>query len=103
MIVAGKEDDEALLTLALEHGVDVSSGADPDTVVLDNAPRALSDLGDLLSGKGYEIVQADHMWVAETKVPLDENGYEKYETLHDVLLELDDVQSVFTNATHSHH
>ncbi len=101
VVVSGQEEDEALLTLALEHGIDdVSAGVDPDTVVLDMAPNLLSDVVDLVSSKGYSIVQADHMWVAETKLPLDEVGYEKCETLHDVLIELDDVQSVFTNAVH---
>ena len=61
-------------------------------------PNILSDVLDRMKVLGYEVLHADNLWFAETKQVLDAAAYEKYESLYDVLLDLDDVQSVFTNA-----
>jgi transcriptional/translational regulatory protein YebC/TACO1 len=47
---------------------------------------------------GYTILHADQHWVADMMQALDEAATEKLMVLYDALIELDDVQSVFTNA-----
>lgn len=92
-------DDETLMMRALDCGIDdVVPGDEENTVVLDMDPKLLSDVVEQLKAWEYVIAQADHGWIAETKQELSEEAYEKYDALHTVLLELDDVQSVFTNA-----
>ena len=92
-------DDETLMMRALDCGVDdVDVGEEEGTVVLEMDPKLLSDVVDQLKEWGYDILQADHSWIAETKQGLSEDAYEKYDALYTALLELDDVQSVFTNA-----
>ena len=94
--------DDDLIERALDLGVDdVSVGDEDNTVQLVMASNLLSEVVDALKSFDYEITQADHLWVAEMHQNLDQASYEKFETLYDALLELDDVQSVFTNAAPS--
>ncbi len=94
--------DDDLIERALDLGVDdVSEGDEENTVQLVMSSNLLSEVVDRLKSFDYEITQADHLWIAETHQNLDQDAYEKFETLYDALLELDDVQSVFANATPS--
>lgn len=98
IILSAQEDDEDLMMQALDCGVDdVSVGSEQGSVILDMEPNILSDVLDRMKALGYEVLHADNLWLAETKQVLDVAAYEKYESLYDVLLDLDDVQSVFTN------
>ena len=97
--MTGSVDDDELMMRALDLGVDdISAGDEPGTVELVMQPNLLSDTVDRLKAFEYAIVHADHLWLAETTQSLDAAGSEKFSTLYDALLELDDVQSVFTNA-----
>ena len=91
--------DDDLIERALDLGVDdVSEGDEENTVQLVMPSNLLSEVVDRLKSFDYEITQADQLWIAETHQKLDQGSYEKFETLYDALLELDDVQSVFANA-----
>lgn len=99
IVLSGSVDDDELMMRALDLGVDdISAGDEAGTVELVMQANLLSDAVDHLKTFEYTIVHADHLWLAETTQSLDAVGSEKFSTLHDVLLELDDVQSVFTNA-----
>ena len=99
VVLTGSVDDDELMMRALDLGVDdISAGDEPGTVELVMQPNLLSDTVDRLKAFEYAIVHADHLWLAETTQSLDAAGSEKFSTLYDALLELDDVQSVFTNA-----
>jgi YebC/PmpR family DNA-binding regulatory protein len=99
VLASASVDDETLVMRALECGVDdIDVGEEEGSVALEMDPKLLSDVVDQLKVWGYEILQADHSWIAETKQELSEDAYEKYDALYTALLELDDVQSVFTNA-----
>ena len=99
VVISGSVEDDALLLWAIDSGIDnVSEGIHLGTVALEMAPNQLAAVVDRLKTSGYTVVQADYLWIAEAKQILDEATYEKYEVLYDVLLDLDDVQAVFSNA-----
>ncbi|HAV94049.1 MAG: YebC/PmpR family DNA-binding transcriptional regulator [Legionellales bacterium] len=99
IVVQGSVDDEALMSHALDCGADdFSQGETPDTVVLTLPPAHLATAVDALKSHDYVVEHADNHWVADMIQPLDATGVEKTLVLYEVLLDLDDVQSVFTNA-----
>ena len=99
IVVQGSVDDEVLMSHALDCGADdFSQGETPDTVVLTLPPADLATAVDALKSQGYVVEHADHHWVADMIQPLDAAGVEKTLVLYEVLLDLDDVQAVFTNA-----
>ena len=99
IVVQGSVDDEALMSHALDCGADdFSQGETPDTVVLTLPPADLAIAVDALKSHDYVVEHADNHWVADMIQPLDATGVEKTLVLYEVLLDLDDVQSVFTNA-----
>jgi YebC/PmpR family DNA-binding regulatory protein len=99
IVVQGSVDDEALMSHALDCGADdFSQGETPDTVVLTLPPADLATAVDALKSHDYVVEHADNHWVADMIQPLDATGVEKTLVLYEVLLDLDDVQSVFTNA-----
>ena len=84
---------------ALDCGADdVSAGEADDQVVLTCEANQLSEVVNAMQGHGYTILHADQHWVADMMQALDEAATEKMMVLYDALIELDDVQSVFTNA-----
>ncbi len=98
VVITGSIDDDELMLRALDCGAnDVSSGDVDGRVMLTCDSNQLSEIVDSMQGYGYSILHADQHWVADTMQTLDEVGAEKMMVLYDALIELDDVQSVFTN------
>lgn len=98
VVITGSIDDDELMLRALDCGAnDVSAGDVDGHVILTCDSNQLSEIVDSMQGYGYSILHADQHWVADMMQTLDEAGAEKMMVLYDALIELDDVQSVFTN------
>lgn len=99
VVITGSVDDDMIMLHALDCGADdVSAGEVDDQVVLTCEANQLSEVVNAMQGHGYTILHADQHWVADMMQALDEAATEKMMVLYDALIELDDVQSVFTNA-----
>lgn len=96
-IVVATNDEDAVLEAALEAGADdvLLSG---DVVEVTCDWTELSIVKDALANAGFEIENYEVAMVASTEVDLELDGAEKVLGLIDALEDLDDVQSVFTNA-----
>ena len=91
-------DEDALMEVALEVGAeDVVTHEDgSDDVITD--PNDFSDIQDALIAKGFNAESAEVTFDAEVKADLDVEMAEKIMNLIDKLEDLDDVQSVYSNA-----
>ena len=93
-----KVDEDALMEIALEVGAeDVVTHEDGSIDVITD-PNDFSDIQDALIAKGFNAGSAEVTFDAEVKADLDVEMAEKIINLIDKLEDLDDVQSVYSNA-----
>ena len=98
MVVLEVDDEDALINSALESGCeDVSASGDREFVVQTD-PQNFDAVLSALQTAGYQIDKAELSWVPLTEMPLDEGQMDKLMVLQDALEDLDDCQSVYTNA-----
>ena len=91
-------DEDALMEVALEVGAeDVVTHEDGSVDVITD-PNDFSDIQDALIAKGFNAESAEVTFDAEVKADLDVEMAEKIMNLIDKLEDLDDVQSVYSNA-----
>jgi YebC/PmpR family DNA-binding regulatory protein len=91
-------DEDALMEVALEVGAeDVITHEDGSVDVITD-PNDFSDIQDALIAKGFNAKSAEVTFDAEVKADLDVEMAEKIMNLIDKLEDLDDVQSVYSNA-----
>jgi YebC/PmpR family DNA-binding regulatory protein len=91
-------DEDALMEVALEVGAeDVVTHEDGSVDVITD-PNDFSDIQDALIAKGFNAKSAEVTFDAEVKADLDVEMAEKIMNLIDKLEDLDDVQSVYSNA-----
>jgi len=92
-------DEERLMELALEIGVeDVISNEDKSVEII-TIPEDFMKIKESLAKAGFKSEQADIIMRAETNVAIKEKETaEKVMNLIDTLEDLDDVQSVYSNA-----
>ena len=91
-------DEDALMEVALEVGAeDVVTHEDGSIDVITD-PNDFSDIQDALIAKGFNAESAEVTFDAEVKADLDVEMAEKIINLIDKLEDLDDVQSVYSNA-----
>ena len=91
-------DEDALMEVALEVGAeDVVTHEDGSVDVITD-PNDFSDIQDALITKGFNAESAEVTFDAEVKADLDVEMAEKIMNLIDKLEDLDDVQSVYSNA-----
>lgn len=97
IILGADADEDALFESALELGADdvLDHG---DTYEVVTPPNDYLRVKDALVHSGYEPLVSELTMTASTSVELDMSGAEKLLRLVDVLEDLDDVQSVHTNA-----
>jgi len=89
--------EDAVLELTLEHGVeDVEAIGDKFIVTTD--PSSMVAARAALVSAGIDYESADVEFVSSLKVSVDAETAERVFKLIDVLEDLDDVQSVYTNA-----
>ena len=91
-------DEDALMEAALEAGAeDVVTHEDGSIDVITD-PNDFSDIQEALIAKGFNAESAEVTYDAEVKAELDVEMAGKIMNLIDKLEDLDDVQSVYSNA-----
>lgn len=97
MVEEGK-DAEKIMELAIEAGAqDVDSG-DGESIMIETAPESFTKVKQALEKANCKIGLAEIAQVASTEVKLDAEDSERLVKLMDALEDLDDVQSVYSNA-----
>jgi YebC/PmpR family DNA-binding regulatory protein len=91
-------DEEALMTLALDLGVEDVVTNDDHSIDVITLPEQFMTVKDALIKAGFKPEQGDVMMRAETAVSVtDKDTAESVMNLIDTLEDLDDVQSVYSN------
>lgn len=100
-IIIGKENlaytDDEVMEIVIEAGAEDMLIEDEYLEVICE-PRDFANILKALEEKGIKMEQAEIVQLAETKISLTEEQYEKIENLVEKLEELDDVQNVYHNA-----
>lgn len=91
-------DEDALLEVALEAGVDDLVNNDDGSVDILTPWEEFSRIKQAIEAAGFEPVGAEVTMLPATTVELDQDGAETILGLIDMLEDLDDVQNVYTNA-----
>ena len=89
-------DEESVLEVALENGAEDVVGQDGDVVIETGASEYLG-VKEALEKVGCVFERAELLWDAEVKTVLDEASADKVIALIEMLEDLDDVQSVYSN------
>ena len=92
------EDIDAFMDEMFELDIEDVSLLDEQSVAISTMPNNLVAVLEYCKSKSYHVVESDLIWHADNSLSLTDEGNEKLENLVHVLEELDDVQSVFTNA-----
>lgn len=99
MTFAPGTDEAKLLELALELGVEDVVTNDDGSIDVVTSPEDFITIKDQLNAKGFHPAEADITMSASTDVAInDQETGEKVLELLDALEDLDDVQSVYSNA-----
>ncbi len=91
-------DEEQMLDTALEAGAEDVVTNDDSSVEVHTTFESYLSVKEALLAAGFQPDSSDVTMVASTHTPLDRDGAEKILRLIDALEDLDDVQSVYTNA-----
>ena len=91
-------DEDTLMEVALEAGAEDIITHEDGSIDVYTDPHDFSDMQEALIEKGFNSESAEVTFDAETKVELDVGTAEKVIALIDKLEDLDDVQSVYSNA-----
>ncbi|WP_346838969.1 YebC/PmpR family DNA-binding transcriptional regulator [Microbulbifer sp. SAOS-129_SWC] len=91
-------DEDALMEAALEAGAEDIETNDDGSIDLTTEFQDYMPVKDALTEAGFKPDNAEIAMIPSTTIPLDKSGAEKVLALVDMLEDLDDVQSVYTNA-----
>jgi YebC/PmpR family DNA-binding regulatory protein len=91
-------DAEKIMDLAIENGADEVDTAEDGGVVVETSPENFNVVKDALEKANCKLSVAEISMVASTEISLDAEHSEKLVKLIDALEDLDDVQSVYSNA-----
>lgn len=91
-------DEDTLMEVALEAGAEDIITHEDGSIDVYTDPHDFSDIQEALIEKGFNSENAGVTFDAETKAELDVGTAEKVMALIDKLEDLDDVQSVYSNA-----
>ncbi len=94
-------DEDAIMEAALEAGADDIVTNDDGSIEVTTAWEELTTVKEAMAAAGFEPETADVIQQAATSVDLELEDAEKVMRLIDMLEDLDDVQSVHTNADFS--
>lgn len=89
---------EKVIEIAIESGANEVDTDEDGSVVIETAPETFTTVKEALEKGGFKLSVAEISMVASTEVSLDAELSERVLKLIDVLEDLDDVQSVYTNA-----
>ncbi|HSX19823.1 MAG TPA: YebC/PmpR family DNA-binding transcriptional regulator [Gammaproteobacteria bacterium] len=98
IMVEGSKDLEKIMELAIESGANDVDSEDGENVMIECSPENFNGIKDALEKAKYKLGMAEIAQVASTEVRLDAEDSERVLKLIDALEDLDDVQSVYTNA-----
>jgi len=99
MTFAPGVEEEAIMEAALEAGAEDVVTNDDNSVDVVTTPESFITVKDALTKSGFAPEQADVAMIAETNVDItDQETAQKVISLIDALEDLDDVQSVYSNA-----
>lgn len=91
-------DEDTLMEVALEVGAEDIITHEDGSIYVYTDPHDFSDIQEALIEKGFNSKRAEVIFDAETKAELDIGTAEKVMALIDKLEDLDDVQSIYSNA-----
>ncbi|MCL4120039.1 UNVERIFIED_CONTAM: hypothetical protein GTU68_041263 [Idotea baltica] len=91
-------DEDTIMEVALESGAEDVVTHEDGSIDVITAPQDFSDVQELLVEKGFSAISAEVTFDADVKADLDVDTAEKVMNLIDKLEDLDDVQSVYSNA-----
>lgn len=95
----GDVDEEALMGVALEAGMDDMVAYD-DSFEIQTATDTFNDVAEALKKAGYELAEADIEYVPSMETaPADESDVKNLRKMIDNLEDNDDVQKVYTNCS----
>lgn len=92
------DDEDLVMELALDAGAEDLVVQDDGSIEVLTAPSDYLSVKDHLVSHDTNVIQSELDMIPATTVVLDEEGTEKMMRLIDALEDLDDVQSVYTNA-----
>ncbi|AXA34048.1 YebC/PmpR family DNA-binding transcriptional regulator [Francisella adeliensis] len=91
-------DEDTIMEVALESGAEDVVTHEDGSIDVITAPQDFSDVQESLVEKGFAAISAEVTFDADVKAELDVDTAEKVMNLIDKLEDLDDVQSVYSNA-----
>lgn len=98
LMIESATNPDKIMEIAIEAGADEVDTEEDGSVVIETAPENFNNVKDALDKAGFKPSMAEITMVASLQVSLDAETSEKVVKLIDVLEDLDDVQSVYTNA-----
>ncbi|MCW9025103.1 MAG: YebC/PmpR family DNA-binding transcriptional regulator, partial [Gammaproteobacteria bacterium] len=101
LIFAAGSDEDKVMEAALEAGADDVVTQDDTSIEVVTSPEAFLDVKDAMKTAGLEPEMAEITMQASMTVDMAFDDAEKVLRLVDVLEDLDDVQSVYSNADFS--
>lgn len=98
IMVESVANPDKVMEVAIEAGAEELDTEDDGSVVIETTPENFNNVKDALEKAGFKLSVAEISMVASLNVSLDADLSERVLKLIDVLEDLDDVQSVYTNA-----
>lgn len=98
IIIEDGKDLEKIMEIAIEAGADDVDSEGGSNVMIETSPEAFNRVKEALEKSNCKIGMAEISKVASNQVSLDAENSERVVKLIDALEDLDDVQSVYTNA-----
>lgn len=97
ILLAHVEDEEKVMEIAIEAGAEDVNMEDGEIEIM-TSPESYHQVLAALQESDLDVENSHITMQAQTRVPLDNNMAESLDKLTDMLEDLDDVQSVHTNA-----
>ena len=98
MVFAPGTDENALMEVALDAGVEDVVSNDDGSLEVITAPNDFVNVKQRLEAAGFKPEMAEVTMKAQTEVVFTGNDAARMQKLLDALEDLDDVQEVYTNA-----
>ena len=98
IILSASSAQDSIIDLAIEHGADDIEVQDDGSIGIQVQPEHFFQVKTALEAAGHQLVHAEVTMVPATQVELDPASSSTVLKLLDMLENLDDVQTVYTNA-----
>jgi YebC/PmpR family DNA-binding regulatory protein len=96
IIEAGQTDEDTVMELLMDNNVEDIKTEDGAIQVV-TPPDGYNEIHDILTNKGYKLVDDEITFLPQTTVTLDEKKGSQCLKLIEILEDLDDVQNVYSN------